>query len=274
MSPETNTLRHVEKWLQDRCPSEALHNARPSLTVVVPAFNEEWRLPFTLIDMIDFLDARGDDYEIIVVDDGSEDQTEAVVRKFEKIRSQVKLVKLARNCGKGCAVRTGVLAGLGQKILFADADGATPFSEIARLEEALAAGADVAFGSRAMPSANTRVTTRWYRKYLGRTFNLCVNWLVLPEVADTQCGFKMFSARSAKFLFALQRADRFSFDVELLFIAKRAGLKLAEVPVNWVNVPGSKVNLLIDALKMLFDLTLFKLRHRRVTPQAWIDFPA
>lgn len=236
------------------------------LSVIVPTFNEERRLPPTLVDMIDFLDSRDSAYEIIVVDDGSTDRTSDVVKKFERIRPQVRLIRVPKNYGKGHAVRTGVLNANGKRVLFADADGSTPIEELKRLEEALRNGAAIAIGSRAMASADTKVITSWHRKYLGRAFNLCVNAMILPKVADTQCGFKLFTGPCAKFLFERQQSDGFSFDVEILFIARKAGLRIEEVPINWVNIPGSKVSLVLDALRMFRDIFLYKVRHHAVSP--------
>ncbi len=240
-------------------------DAPVTLSVVVPAFNEERRLPPTLIDMIDYLDSVGTTYEIIVVDDGSSDSTPDVVRKFERVRNQVRLIQLARNSGKGHAVRVGALNSRGARIVFADADGATPIKEVARLTAALDEGFDVAIGSRALASDDTKVSTSIHRKLLGRIFNGCVNLFILPGIADTQCGFKMFTRDAAQFLFRHQRSDRFSFDVELLFLAHKVGYRIKEVPVNWNNIPGSKVNLALDAALMFRDIFRFRFIHRNIT---------
>ena len=256
----------TQEWLERHTPARQAVD----LSIVVPAFNEEWRLPPTLIDIVDYFDAGNTNYEVLVVDDGSSDATSAVVKKFQRIRSQIKLIRLPDNKGKGHAVRTGILSANGRRILFTDADGSTPIREIERLQAALDAGADAAIGSRAIPSQDILVITRWYRKFLGRAFNFCANRILVPGIADTQCGFKMFSARAAQFMFERQRANGFSFDLEILFIAKRAGVKVTEIPVNWRHVPGSKVNLLIDAAKMFKDLLIFSMRHRNITPA---DFP-
>lgn len=283
MSPDDSTLRptNFEGWIESRSsapqhtlPSSGASPAKITLSVVVPAYNEQWRLPPALIDMIDYLDERQEGYEIIVVDDGSTDKTSEVVRKFQKIRPQVQLITLPKNCGKGYAVRQGVFKSRGEFVLFADADGSTPFAELERLRAALSGQVEIAIGSRALASTKTRVVTHWYRKYPGRLFSFCVNRLVLPQIADTQCGFKIFTARAAKFLFTHQRADGWSFDVEVLYIARRAGIQLAEVPINWVNIPGSKVNLMLDSIRMLWDICVFRLRHRSLEPIEYRSFSA
>jgi len=238
----------------------------------VPAFNEERRLPPTLIDIIDFFDRKGISYEVLVIDDGSKDSTAEVVRKFERVRHQVRLIQLPKNYGKGHAVRLGVLNSRGARVLFADADGATPIQEFERLEAAVAGGADIAIGSRALASADTKVATSIHRRLLGRVFNKCVNLILLPTIADTQCGFKMFTRKAAMFLFRRQRADRFSFDVELLYMAHKADLNIKEVPINWTNVPGSKVNLVHDSLAMFRDVFRFRVIHRGVDRESFNRF--
>lgn len=242
------------------------------LSIVVPAYNEERRLPPTLIDMIDFFDRQSLSYEILVVDDGSSDTTGDVVRKFERVREQIRLIQLPKNYGKGHAVRLGVLNSHGKRILFADADGATPIEEFFRLNDAMNEGCDVAIGSRALASDDTKVSTSMHRRLLGRIFNCCVNTVLLPAIADTQCGFKMFSRKAGLFLFRRQQSDRFSFDVEILYIARKAGLLVKEVPINWTNIPGSKVNLIVDSMRMFRDVFQFKMLHRHITRQQYDAF--
>jgi len=252
----------VAEWLE----RQGDRGSPVAISIIVPAFNEERRLPPTLIDIIDFFDARGEPYEIIVVDDGSTDETAAVVRKFERLRPQLRLLRIPKNHGKGHSVRTGALNARGALVLFVDADGATPIAEFDRLAAAVAGGAEVAFGSRALAGDGTRVSTRLHRRLMGRVFNTVVNLLVLPDVADTQCGFKLFTARAAAFLFGHQQCNGFGFDVELLLIARQAGISAREVPVNWTNVAGSKVRLITDSIRMLRDLFIFRVRHRQITP--------
>lgn len=237
------------------------------ISIIVPCYNEERRLPSTLIDMIDYLESRQANYEIIVVDDGSTDGTADLAKKFERIKPQINLIRSPKNYGKGHAVRLGVLSAHGKLILFADADGATPFAELSRLEEAITSGADVAIGSRALSSSNTKIITSIHRRFLGRLFNFVVNLLAVPDITDTQCGFKLFTAQAARFIFERQQSDGFSFDVEILFIAKKAQINIKEIAINWHNIPGSKVNLFTDSLKMLLEVIFLRFKHAAISPQ-------
>ena len=249
----------VENWIK----GQPLQKTGVKLSIIIPAYNERWRLPPTLIDIIDYIEKRETNYEIIVVDDGSTDETSEIVRKFERVRPQeVRCIKLPKNRGQGHAVRTGAVNAVGERIIFVDADGATPIEEIERLEAAIDEGADIAIGSRALRSDQTHIKTVWYRKILGRVFNNCVNIILLPDIKDTQCGFKMFTFASANKIFPLQTAERFSFDVELLYLARKFKMKIAEVAINWENVPGSKVNLVLDSIRMFRDVLRFKVIHR------------
>lgn len=268
-SPSPTNLQHsVHDWLE----GQAATATQIDVSIVIPAFNEERRLPPTLLDMVDYLDRQSFSYEIIVVDDGSRDDTCEVVRKFERVRKQVKLIQLPKNQGKGHAVRLGVLNTRGKTILFADADGATPIEEFARLYTAIQSGSDIAIGSRALASLDTKVSTSVHRRLLGRIFNRWVNTVLLPSITDTQCGFKMFTRNSALFLFRRQNSDRFSFDVEILYIATKAALRIQEVAINWNNIPGSKVNLLVDSLRMLRDVLRFRVLHRNISPEQYVEF--
>lgn len=229
-------------------------------SIVIPAYNESSRLPATLEQVFAYLESCRCAYEVIVVNDGSLDNTQEVVEGLQPQYPHLRVVTFPLNRGKGAAVRAGVMDALGELVLFNDADGSTPIEELAKLAEAIERGADIAIGSRALYSTTTKVTTNWHRKFMGRIFNTIVNILILPKVADTQCGFKLFKKDLAKRIFAVQRADRFSFDVEVLFLARRFNARIAEIPVNWHNVPGSKVHLINDSLSMLKDIITFRIR--------------
>jgi dolichyl-phosphate beta-glucosyltransferase len=231
----------------------------PELSIVIPAYNEQSRLGPTARDAVEYCRGRGRTFELIIVDDGSRDGTSAVGRRLAEEFPEVRLIRLAANRGKGYAVRSGVVNTLGQKVLFADADGATPIAEIERLEAALASGADIAIGSRALRAQGVRVQAKTYRRIIGRTFHRMVEFLADAGVEDTQCGFKLFRSAVAHDLFSSMRMNGFSFDVELLMMAKRRGFHVAEIPVNWTHKPGSKVSLYWDSIRMATDL--FRIRR-------------
>ena len=242
---------------------------RAELSIVVPAYNEEARLEPTLRDMVSYLRKTGRRAEILVVDDGSRDGTSALVTRLGVEMSEIRLIRLPANRGKGYAVRTGVVNAAGRLVLFADADGATPISEIERLEAAIAAGADIAIGSRAVKSAGVEVRARTYRRIIGRGFHFLVTTLTVAGIADTQCGFKLFRGEIAQDLFARMRMNGFSFDVEVLKMAQRGRYGVAEVPVNWEHQPGSRVNLVKDSLRMARDLFIIRSNALR----GWYDQP-
>lgn len=232
-------------------------------SIVVPAYNEEKRLPACLQEIATYFDSRKEGYEIIVVDDGSQDGTETAVRRLRDSCATLRLVQLPCNRGKGQAVRTGMLNAKGELRLFVDADGATPIREVEKLERWIAEGADIAIGSRALRDDTCTVQARWHRKFFGRIFSIMVRQLAVRDIADTQCGFKLFRAQAAMDLFSMLRVDGYGFDVELLFIAQRRGYSIAEVPVNWVDQIGSKVRVVRDGLRMLREVWLIRRNHLR-----------
>jgi dolichyl-phosphate beta-glucosyltransferase len=222
--------------------------AIPALSVVVPAYNEAARLPPTLERVRAYLDGAGTDYEIVVVDDGSADATSEVARAHGAT-----VVRNERNRGKGHAVRRGMLLARGRRRLMTDADLSTPIEELPRLLAPLDAGYDIAIASRALPGSNIEVRQPAYREGMGRVFNLCVRLLAVPGLHDTQCGFKAFTAEAAERSFEPARLDGFSFDVETLFIARRLGLRIAEVPVTWRNDAATRVGPL-NGFRAFLDL--------------------
>jgi dolichyl-phosphate beta-glucosyltransferase len=213
----------------------------PSLSVVIPAYNEISRLPATLAHLREWLSTRDGETEILVVDDGSTDQTAEAAR--EAGGEGLVLLRHEPNRGKGYAVRRGMLAARGRRRLMTDADLSTPIGELSRLEEELDEGADIAIGSRAIAGARIEVHQPAYREAMGRLFNRVVQTLLLPGLQDTQCGFKLFSASAAEDAFGACRLDGFSFDVEALYVARRRGLRIVEVPVTWRNDAASRVSL-------------------------------
>jgi dolichyl-phosphate beta-glucosyltransferase len=235
----------------------------PRWSVVIPAFNEVPRLPRYLDEIVAYFEGRGEPYEVIVVDDGSTDGTAAVVEGRARQFPAVRVLRLEHNSGKGAAVRAGMLAARGEYRLFADADGATPIAELKRLEPALAAGADVAIGSRVLVDPAVSVATRPYRVTAGRAFNWLVARLGLRSVADSQCGFKAFTGAAAKRLFGQLRTRGFGFDVELLLKAQAVGYRIVEVPVNWADQAGSKVAVLRHGPGMLWQIVKARLRMGR-----------
>ncbi len=223
------------------------------LSIVIPAYNEAKRIGSTLEHILEFMAKKEYDYEIIVVDDGSKDNTCEVVK--EKTRdTKARILVNEVNQGKGYTVSRGVLAAEGEYVLFSDADESTPISELDKLMEAVKQGYDIAIGSRAVDRSTVEVPQAWLRDMMGRTFNLIVRAVVIGGIKDTQCGFKLFRAEAAKKIFPRQRITGFSFDVESLFLARKFGYKIVEIPVRWINSPASTVHPIRDSARMFRDV--------------------
>ena len=239
--------------------------ASVDLTVVVPAYNEELRITRMLDEATEYLASRGPalSWEVIVVDDGSRDRTAEVVQAYAARRGglPVRVMRLARNKGKGGTVRCGMLAGRGRLLLMADADGATRFSDVARLEAALLPPRGLAVGSRAHVVSEAVARRTALRNLLMRAFHLVVRWVGVAGVRDTQCGFKLFSRAAARLIFPALHVERWAFDVEMLWIAQGLELPVAEVPVNWQEIDGSKLDPLTASLEMLLDMVRIKLAY-------------
>ena len=236
----------------------------PRWSVVIPAFNESQRLPPYLEQVVAYFEGRDEPYEVIVVDDGSTDGTADLVEG--QGLPAVKVLRRQPNQGKGAAVRAGMLAARGAYRLFADADGATPIEELKRFEPMLIGGADVVIGSRVLVDSGVSVTTRPHRVAAGRVFNWLVARTGLRGVADSQCGFKAFTAPAAGRLFEALATDGFGFDVELLLLARAVGCRIVEVPVNWADQAGSKVGVLRHGPGMLWQILRARSRVSRARP--------
>ncbi len=234
---------------------------RPDLSVVIPAYNEERRLPPTLASIREFLDGRGSRYEVLVVDDGSSDATASSAQSAASHWPQLRLLKLDRNRGKGAAIQRGMLAARGVRRLFTDADLSTPIDELTKLEAAISVGADVAIGSRAVPGSRVEVHQPLHRELMGKSYNRLLQALVLPGLHDTQCGFKLFTATAAQSCFAELHCPGFGFDAEVLLHASASGLRVAEVGVSWRNSCGTRVSPFNDSWRMLAEL--WRLRRLR-----------
>lgn len=232
------------------------------LSVIIPAYNEEVRLPEYLHRILAYLERvyQKGECEIIVVDDGSSDTTAAVASSVDNGSGLIRVIRLERNRGKGYAVRTGMLEARGTLRIFADADGATPFEEIEKLLRVVDGGGDIAVASRALKDESRTVLSSPLRRFLGNTFNIMVRTLAVPGIYDTQCGFKLFRGDVAEVLFTEQSIPRFGFDVEVLFLARKYGFRISEVPVNWNNMSGSKVNVVRDSVRMFRDLLVTRLK--------------
>jgi dolichyl-phosphate beta-glucosyltransferase len=232
------------------------------LSIVIPAYNEQARLPRTALETIRWCTTRNLDFELIITDDGSRDGTLALGRLFEEGDARIRTLACP-HMGKGAAVRMGMLNSKGRFVLFMDADGATPLNEIPKLLAAIEEGHDVAIGSRVVQHpGEVEVKTSLKRRLIGRVFAFLVNLFAIEGIADTQCGFKMFRREVIAAIFSRQRIVGFAFDVEILYIARRLSLSIAEIPVNWIAQPGSKVNLVTDSMKMLWDISHIRWLHR------------
>jgi len=224
----------------------------PFLSIIIPAHNEAERLPASLQALRGFIDSLPFETEVIVVENNSSDATAEIVREWMNTMPQLLLISLSQP-GKGNAIRTGMLAARGAYRFMADADFSMPVEEINKFMPQAKPVAPVAIASREAPGAK-RVGEPFYRHLIGRIYNFLVRLLVLPGLQDTQCGFKCFSAEAAEAIFPLQRLEGWSFDVEVLAIARQLGFEIAEVPITWQYQPGSRVHLLGDSLQMAKDL--------------------
>lgn len=231
--------------------------------MVVPAYNEEERLPRTLARLDEYYRTQPYTWDVTVISDGSKDGTERVVEEFAKDHPGFRLVASHPNRGKGYVVRKGMLEAKGDLVLFCDADLATPQEETEKLLAHIEAGADIAIGSRPLAESTLERHQPLYRELLGRAFNKVVQMIAVRGIDDTQCGFKMFTRKSAQDVFKRCKLDGFSFDFEAIMIARDLGYRVDEVPIRWSHVEGSKVVLLRDGPRMLRDLAQLRLKGKR-----------
>jgi dolichyl-phosphate beta-glucosyltransferase len=231
---------------------------QPELSIVIPCFNEEQRLPRTIEQIERYLDSRAISYELILVDDGSADGTRMIMDAAAERSTSVRIEALPQNRGKGRALAVGVAAANGSQILVTDADLSTPIEELDKLQAAMAAGAGVAIASRAVRGSRVELSQPIYRVLMGKTFNVIVQVVLLPGIKDTQCGFKLFRADVAHDAFAKLSTDGFGYDPEVLYRARRQGVRIAEVPVVWRNSSPTKVN----PIRSSYDMFKHVLRVR------------
>jgi glycosyltransferase involved in cell wall biosynthesis len=235
------------------------------LSVVIPAYNEEKRLPKTIVEIFDYLSKKNFSFEVIVVNDGSKDKTAEVVKELIKKYPKLELIDNKENKGKGAVVRQGMLKARGGLRVFLDADHSTPISEIEKFIPEFEKGTDVAIGSREIKGAILDPPQPWYRRFVGEGFKWLRKIILgLWEIQDTQCGFKCFRAEVVEKVFPKCKIDRFAFDPEILVLVKREGYKIKEIPVYWRNDPDSKVkfksifNMAKDLIRIRLNLILRK----------------
>jgi dolichyl-phosphate beta-glucosyltransferase len=223
-------------------------------SIVIPAYNESARIRATLDRILAYIDERRWNAEILVVNDGSTDDTAQIVQLYAARHPALRLLENPGNRGKGYSVRNGMLHARGEIMLFSDADLSSPIEETDKLFAALAAGADVAMGSRWLRADLQTQRQPLYRQLYGRIFNLALRLILGLRYRDTQCGFKAFTRPAAQSIFPLQHIERWGFDPEILFIARKFGLKVDEVPVQWAHSEGTRLHPLRDGIRMFLEL--------------------
>jgi dolichyl-phosphate beta-glucosyltransferase len=223
-------------------------------SIVIPAYNEGTRLRATLEKVLAYLREQKFDAEVIVVNDGSRDNTASIVQELAQMNSPLHLVENPGNRGKGYSVRHGILNARGRAIVFSDADLSSPIEEMPKLLEALQAGADIAIGSRWLKTELQTQRQPLHRQLFGRVFNVLLRFTLGLQFADTQCGFKAFTRRAAQTIFPLQRIERWGFDPEILFLAQKFGFKIKEVPVLWGHSGETRIHPLKDGSRMFLEM--------------------
>lgn len=223
-------------------------------SIIIPAYNEGQRITATLDKLLAYITEQHWVAEVVVVNDGSRDNTEAIVREYTRTHSAVRLIENPGNRGKGYSVRNGMTHARGDLLLFSDADLSSPIYEAQKLFAAIAGGADVAIGSRWLRPDLQTERQPWHRQLFGRMFNLLLRMILSLKFKDTQCGFKAFTRKAAEAIFPKQRIERWGFDPELLFLTNKFGLKVEEVPVEWAHDHRSKINPVVDGFKMFLEI--------------------
>jgi dolichyl-phosphate beta-glucosyltransferase len=230
----------------------------PQYSIVIPAYNESARIRQALESVLNCIRQRGWHAEIVVVNDGSRDQTAEIVRDFAAGAPEVRLLENPGNRGKGYSVRHGILQSFGDTVMFTDADLSAPIEEAEGLFAAIAGGADIAIGSRWLERTRQTIRQPLYRQFFGRCFNAVTRMIMGLPFADTQCGFKAFTRAAAQTVFQLQTIERWGFDPEILFIALKRGYRIVEVPVSWAHDERTRISYLKDGMRMLQDIAIVR----------------
>jgi len=246
------TRLHPKRMCSDQ--SLTTDERRPRYSIIIPAYNESSRVGSTLEKVLTYVTDQGWDAEVIAVDDGSRDNTVEVIRGYAKNNPRLRLLQNPGNRGKGYSVRNGMLHARGELLLFSDADLSSPIEEADKLFAAIAGGADIAIGSRWLRRDLQTQRQPPYRQIFGRIFNLMLRTTLGLRFKDTQCGFKAFSRRAAKAIFPLQEIERWGFDPELLYLARKLGFTVAEVPVEWAHREGTRISPLRDGSRMFAEM--------------------
>ncbi len=252
-------MRHAPSLVKSS-PGDAAHSHRTAImdelqySIVIPAFDEQARIGATLDRVMECVEARGWAAEVLVVNDGSRDETAAIVSRAARRYGNLRLIENTGNRGKGFSVRNGILQSRGAIVMFTDADLSAPIEEAERLFAAIAAGADVAIGSRWLDRSRQTLQQPVHRRFFGRCFNWLTRLVMNLPLADTQCGFKAFRREAAQTIFVRQRIERWGFDPEILYIALRLGMRVQEVAVTWGHDDRSRISYLKDGIKMIEDL--------------------
>ena len=248
----------VQHLQYDECAPGERELATPHLSIVIPAYNEAARIENALARVLECVEQEHWDAELLVVDDGSKDATPQIVHRWMERYPRLHLIQNNGNRGKGYSVRNGLLQAAGEIVMFTDADLSAPMEEAERLFAAIADGADVAIGSRWLDKTRQTTHQPLYRRFFGRCFNWVTRTVMGLPFKDTQCGFKAFRREAAQVIFRLQRIERWGFDPEILFIARKLGYEIREVPVTWGHDERSRMSYLKDGMKMLEEMAIIR----------------